>query len=673
MPREIPVGNGSLLVAFDSHYRIADLYFPFVGMENHCGGRFRFGVWESGRFTWIEDVQWKRTLAYVEETLVTDVLLENEAWGLSLRCHDAVDSEANVYLRKITVRNLESKPRTLKLFFHHAFHLYGNAVGDTALFDPETRSILHYKAKRYFLVNVANAADYGVTEYACGRSGFAGAEGTWRDAEDGKLSMNAAAQGAVDSTIAVTVEVPAGGSESAYYWIAAGERYGEVSELNRELVAAGPERWIQRTGSFWHAWVSQMGHGLEPLPPEIAQLYKRSLLIIRTQCDHDGAILAANDSDIQVGHADHYSYMWPRDAALVADAMDRAGYHGLSRAFFHFAHRIIKKEGYFLHKYNPDGSLASSWHPWVRNGKLQLPIQEDETALVVWALWRHYERTRDLEFVKSVYRRLVAEAADFMVSFRDPESGLPRPTYDLWEERQGVFTFTCASIYGGLSAAAHFAELLNEEDRRERYLAAMTELRKAMVSRLFMPELGRFARGLVLTEKDELVLDATVDASLFGTFFFGAFEANDPMVEGTMRAVREKLWVQTEIGGVARYERDRYHRVSDDAERLPGNPWFICTLWLAEHAIARATTVAELQSAMDLLRWVRSKARPSLVVAEQIHPYTGQPLSVAPLTWSHAQIISVVRGYLDRLREITRDERRSTVISGAENQVDNQR
>jgi len=100
---------------------------------------------------------------------------------------------------------------------------------------------------------------------------------------------------------------------------------------------------------------------------------------------------------------------------------------------------------------------------------------------------------------------------------------------------------------------------------------------------------------------------------------------------------------------VARYESDGYQK-SADSEAVPGNPWLICTLWLAEHAIARATSVAELQSALDLVRWVRSKARPSLVLPEQVHPYTGAALSVAPFTWSHAQVISVVRGYLDALR-----------------------
>src|SRR2546428_6633887 len=121
-----------------------------------------------------------------------------------------------------------------------------------------------------------------------------------------------------------------------------------------------------------------------------------------------------------------------------------------------------------------------------------------------------------------------------------------------------------------------------------------------------------------------------------------------------MRGVRETLWVQTEIGGVARYENDRYQRAAE-TEDLPGNPWVICTLWLAEHAIARATSVAELQSALDLVRWARSKARPSLILPEQVHPHTGAALSVAPFTWSHAQVISVVRGYLEALRFLRRE------------------
>ena len=39
MPRDIPVGNGALLVNFDQAYQLCDLYWPHVGQENHTNGQ----------------------------------------------------------------------------------------------------------------------------------------------------------------------------------------------------------------------------------------------------------------------------------------------------------------------------------------------------------------------------------------------------------------------------------------------------------------------------------------------------------------------------------------------------------------------------------------------------------------------------------------------------------
>lgn len=666
MPRDLPIGNGSLLVAFDSHYRLADFYFPHVGMENHAASRFRFGVWADGALRWIEDSEWQRSLSYLRDTLVTEVACQSDVAGLRLKCYDAVDPDANVWLRKIAVRNLRDEAREIKLFLHQDFNIYGNAIGDTAYYDPECRSVIHYKARRYFLVN----CDSGVAEYTCGRSGISGVEGTWRDAEDGALSMTPIAQGAVDSTITIPLQLDAGGSATVFYWICAGKRYGEVCQLDQQLREEGPARVLARTGSYWYTWVNKASDDLSDLPDEITELYKRSLLVIATQCDRDGAVLAANDSDIQWGHNDHYSYMWTRDGAFVCDAMDRAGFPEITRRFLQFAEKVVKDDGYFLHKYNPDGSLASLWHPWVRNGRKQLPIQEDETALVIWLVARHYERTRDLELLRSVYKKLVVKPAEFLLSYRDPETGLPLPGFDLWEERQGVFTFTCAAVWAGLQAAAELAKLFNDQERRNAYLKAASELREAMMRHLWLEGEQRFARGLVL-EGDELTLDETVDSSTFAVFALGVFPPSSAMAVGTMRAIRERLAVQTEVGGIARYEKDAYHRISEEMGRVPGNPWVLCTLWQAEHIIATARTVRDLQPALDLVRWARSKATPSLILPEQMDPYDGQALSVAPLTWSHAAVVSIVHSYLDKLRALRQAAHETAGEIDAQADVDN--
>ncbi len=650
MPRDLNVGNGSLLVAIDAKYRIADLYFPHVGMENHAGTPSRFGVWVDGAFSWVEDDRWQRSLGYLRDTIVSDVLLHNEDLGLRLRCYDTVDADHDIYVRKIVVRNLREQARRVKLFFHHDLDLYGNVTGDTAFFDPDARAVIHYKMRRYVLISAGLEGQHGIDEYACGRSGIGSSEGTWRDAEDGVLSMNAIQQGAVDSTIAVTMDVDPFGNATAYYWICTGESYRTVRGLDRRVAEETPAKIIGRTASYWYTWVNKSGEDLSDLPEEILDLYQRSLLIVQTQCDHDGGILAANDSDIEWAHNDHYSYVWPRDGAFVADAMDRAGFHQLARRFLQWAHDTISNDGYFLHKYNPDGSYASSWNPWVRNGKKQLPIQEDETALTLWLLARHYERTRDLELLRSVYERLAIQPAEFMAAYRDPATGLPLPSFDVWEERQGVFTFTCSAVFAGMQAAAELANLFNEPERRARYQQVAADIRDGMMRHLWLESEQRFARGLVLQD-DALVLDRTVDASTFATFYLGAFAADSTMVEQTMATVRERLWVPTETGGLARYENDTYQKQNEsNGSGISGNPWIICTLWLAEYAVARASTMAELQSALDLVRWARSKARPSLVLPEQVDPFTSEPLGVAPFTWSHAQVVSVVRGYLDSLR-----------------------
>src|SRR5207247_1287158 len=102
--------------------------------------------------------------------------------------------------------------------------------------------------------------------------------------------------------------------------------------------------------------------------------------------------------------------------------------------------------------------------------------------------------------------------------------------------------------------------------------------------------------------------------------------------------------------GIARYENDYYHQQSQDLANVPGNPWFICTLWLAQWAIATARTKADLKPAVALFEWCVHHGLPSGVLAEQVHPYTHAPLSVSPLTWSHATFVMAVQEYLAQWR-----------------------
>ena len=690
MPRDIPVGNGRMLVTFDDRYRMRDVFYPHVGQENHAGaGPCHFGVWaetpgrkgQAGRLAWTDDRGWRISQRYLEDSLTTLVDLVHDDLGLWLRCNDAVDFNRNVLVRRIEVHNRLDKARLVKVFHHQDFLLFGTRIGDTAYYDPELKSMVHYRAKRYLAATFFHEGSNGecdqrVDEFATGTSGFGGAEGTYRDAEDGQLGMNPIAQGAVDSTMSVNVTVPANGSATVYMAVIAGKSRDEIADLGAWLTRQTPGGVIRRTTSYWRLWSQGAGIQFGDLPDKVVKLFKRSMLTVRTQIDEDGAILAANDSDIMQFSRDTYSYMWPRDGALVADALDLCGYNDLARKFYTFCQRVIEPEGYFLHKYNPDGSAASSWHPWVKDGRPSLPIQEDETALVVWALWRHYWRYRDTEYVRPLWIDVVIPAAEFMCRYRDKRTGLPLPSYDLWEERWGVHAFTVATVYGGLIAARNFAVAFGDLERAEKYGTAAAEVREGAAKYLWCENLGRFARRLVpkddkappqephyddpegdalhdLAGAEEIYeVDDTLDASLFAVHKFHLFPADDPRVTATMKAVREDLWVKTDVGGVARYTDDYYHRVSDDINNVPGNPWFICTLWVADYLITVARTKGELRQAVPIMEWVADHALESGVLAEQVNPYTNEPISVSPLTWSHATVCSTAVKYLEKLEQL---------------------
>ncbi|MBI4789780.1 MAG: glycoside hydrolase family 15 protein [Chloroflexi bacterium] len=672
MPRDLPLGNGNLLVAFDNHYQIRDFYWPHVGQDNHAMGHpFRTGVWVEGQFRWFDDAGWQRDLGYEHETLVSKVNLAHADLKLSIVAADAVDFHENVLVRRFDVTNHTHRAREVRLFFHHDLHIAGNEVGDTAYYEPDRRAVIHYKGANWFLANgalvqsegdpapgwvaspdTAKGLVVGAHQWACGLKEVHNLQGTWRDAEDGQLSGSAVAHGSVDSCIGFTLTIPAGQTRIVYSWLVVGSDFENVVALNRMARQRGPQSFLDRTAAYWRLWLNRHRPDFQDLPHKIQDQYLTSLLVIRTQIDNDGAIIAANDTDISSAVRDTYSYMWPRDGALVAQALTLAGYIDLPRAFFQFCANVITREGYLLHKYNPDGTLASSWHPWYREGHKDLPIQEDETALVLWALWNHFERFGDVEFIKPLYKTLIATSAEFLIAYRDPETKLPLPSYDLWEERRGVLAWTVAATWAGLNAAANFAESFGDTTRAFHCRAAADEIKAGVEKFLWRPERNCFARMINRAPDGNWEVDDALDASLTGLWLFGMYAPNDLKIVATMNAIRERLWVKTDIGGVARYQDDRYHQVSQDLANVPGNPWFISTLWLARWYAVTARSTSDLKRSLSLIEWVTEHALASGVLAEQVHPFSGAPLSVSPLTWSHAAFVSTVQTYLQTQKEL---------------------
>jgi len=655
MSRPIVLGNGAILVAFDQNLVMRDFYYPYVGQWNHImGHKNNLGFWTEGRFAWIDGAGWERFPGYRPDSLVAVSRAVHQELALAFESTDAVHYRDNIYLKRLQVKNLSAREREVRVFFTQDFSIDETEVGDTALYDPQLHTIYHYKKNRYFMIGGFCGLER-FYQYAAGTKRFGEAEGTWRDAEDGVLSGNPIAQGSVDSVISFRCLLGAGAEQTIYYWIVAGRNFQEVRALNNYIWNKGAPRILEKIHVYWENWLAQgtPQGGFADLPEKVAEIYRLSLLLMRAHLDRHGAVIAAADSDIMQTNRDHYCYLWPRDGALVVYAFIKAGYTGPAKKFFAFCANALTEGGYLLHKYNPDGTLGSSWHPWLKSW--QLPIQEDETALVLYVFWKYYEHCRDLETANEFYRTLVRPAANFLASYFEEGLGLPRESYDLWEERRGVFTFTAAAVQAGLEAAARLADLFAEYESARLYRERAGQIQKGIANHLYDPFLGRFIRGLVRDGEDDFRKETTLESSLLGLFLFEVWPAGDDRLVNTVKAIEKDLWVKTGVGGVARYPNDYYFQRSQDIRKIPGNPWFVCTLWLAQWYVARARDLAGLIPAKALLHWAAVYTLETGVMAEQLHPETGEPLSVAPLTWSHAAFVLAVLDYLEKYAVLTGD------------------
>ncbi|PIQ76023.1 glycoside hydrolase family 15 [Candidatus Peregrinibacteria bacterium CG10_big_fil_rev_8_21_14_0_10_49_24] len=680
MPRSLLLGNGSMLATFDNDLQMRDLYYPYVGMEDHTayGDVHRVGVWIDGiGISWFSDDDWNIQVNYKPETLVGHSLLRNEKMGLTITAEDYVHPVRNILVREFRVISTDGKEKDVKFFFHHDFHIYGDKQKDTAFYEPYTNTVIHYRLKRYFLVGGqtsepischtgGNANEYqsvlhsrkkiqscGINEYSIGKTEYQGYVGTWKDAEDGVLSGTTIDQGSVDSTVGIQCKVTPEKETVVHLWLCLGTSLEEVVENQQFVLEETPERMKRNCHNYWKSWVNKTHRAFGSLSTKTVDLYKRSLLTIRMHADNNGGIVAAADADIMMFNKDTYTYVWPRDGAFVSLALDKAGYMEVTRRFFEFCCKIQQPDGYMLHKYNPDGSFGSSWHPWFRDGEAQLPIQEDETALVLYALWKHFEAVQDFEFLQRMYELFIKKAAQFLCDYREIDTGLPLPSYDPWEEHKGIFTYTTACTIAGLQAASRICHILGHYTHSERYESAADTMKQALLFHLYDEEKGRFLKKIKRKNGETTERDDTPDASISVLWKLNILSADDPRTISTMEQLESMLRVKTEVGGQARYTKDFYHSVTEPSADIPGNPWIITTLWNAQWYIRRAKNLKELHKVRDTIEWVVKYASPSGMLAEQLNPLTGEPLSVAPLTWSHATFVETVLEYLEKESELS--------------------
>ncbi len=641
MGRPVVLSNGQLFVGLDEVGLVHDFYYPYVGLDNLTNARssqHKIGVWVNGTFSWTNDGSWDIRVQFENQALVSSVVMHSQRLGITLRFNDFVDQEYNAWIRRITVTNEADAERDIRLFMHQVFQISRAGRADTAMFVPDDNYILDYKGRCCLLIagKLAHGGDFD--QFAIGNYNIEGKAGTFRDAEDGELSGNAIEHGGVDSVLRFRNVTPGGESFGADYWIVAADSQSDAQVIHTHIKYYSLDERLRNAREYWRAWFAQSEEKSNelggPLPETYRDAVRQSLLVIRAHCDMRGSVLASGDSSIFNFGRDYYCYCWPRDAAYAIWPLIRLGHFEEARAFFDFMRDVRHRDGYLMHKFQPDRAIGSTWHPLLHGRHKELAIQEDETAIVVYMIGQYFRATDDRAYVEGLYDTFIDPCATFMTEFVDGATGLPHASYDLWEQKFQTSTYTVCTVIAALETAAELAEALEHPDAAVRWRRAATRIRSGLPA-LYHPD-GFFRKGFLLQEDGNLAYDDTLDiSSLYGALMFSGLPLDDERLRKTAEQAEKRLHRTSPIGGTIRYEHDGYFLAK---RQYKGNPWIVCEMWLAQYYIA----TGQLDKANELISWALDRRWPSGALSEQFDPETGFGVGVTPLVWSHAELVNTI-------------------------------
>jgi oligosaccharide amylase len=608
------------------------LWWPHIDHSQHVD-LIRTGIQFAGeRTVWFdeEDGQWERRISYMPGTNIAVAESSRPRFPIVVRQQDYTLPDRDVLVRHYTFRNVSNDVLSFRFVWHSSLHVNESELYNTTLFNEPNDALVHYQHRAFFAISGTSPC----SQFQCGFAGEA-AENGHLNGQEIEMQSDGALLWDVDG-------LPAGESRTFAVYLAAGSTLTESLEQLAFVKQRPAEHWLRLAEAYWHAQLRE-ARRCPGGPADIAELYERSVLIFKLMADsRTGSLLAAPEVDERHVRCGGYAYCWGRDAAFITTALDRCGLTDESRRFYEWTLRAQEPDGSWQQRHYHDGSLAPSWG-----------LQIDEGGSILWGMWQHYETTRDESFAHAVWPA-VRKGAEFLIAFLDPNTGLPLPSIDLWEERNGEHTYSAAAVCGGIRAAADFARLMGDADSADHWEKIADGIADAILAQCWNESESSFYRGLYLkvdgaryeqavssgvegsvqyTSKGypvhRLKFDPVIDISLLGLSVpFGVLPPDHEYMTLLADTIEHRL-LSPVVGGIKRYEDDHY---------IGGNPWILTTLWLAHYRIA----IGQYEAARTLLQWAVDHRTDIGLLPEQVDKETGQPAWIVPLTWSHAMFVLAV-------------------------------
>ena len=414
-----------------------------------------------------------------------------------------------------------------------------------------------------------------------------------------------------------------------YITVSQGSSIKEIETKIAEAKNIDVKKELDKAKKHWEKYVKE--HDTITLPEsntkymkKLEKIYKRTILLYPLLTNElTGGISAAVEIDENRTKCGRYSYCWPRDAIFITNSLDILGMTKETEKYYKtFCKMTQSKNGMWEQRFYTDGSLAPCWG-----------YQIDETASVVYGIYNHYEHTKNTKFLKDTLR-MSESAIKFLKKYVQnvlDEKEEEYKSYDLWEENEGIHTYSLATIFSSFDAMIKIYEIVKPEFEKNRLKIEKIE-KELQILRKYLVEIKNYIlKNLYDNNKKTFIRnkDQKMDISLLGLVTpFKVIAPKEKKMLNTLERI--ELTLRTYTGGYLRYEGDNY---------AGGNPWVIANLWMAEYCLEAGNK----KKARECFEFVVKTATEHGYLAEQIDNSTMQAKWVIGLGWSHAMFIDVLQ------------------------------
>jgi len=384
---------------------------------------------------------------------------------------------------------------------------------------------------------------------------------------------------------------------------------------------------LEETEKLWRDW-----SGRCPDVGPWTEAVKRSLITLKalTYAPTGGIVAAATTSLPEYLGGERnwdYRYCWLRDATFTLQAFMHLGYYEEARGWRDWILRAVAgspEQIQIMYGVGGERWLAELTVPWlpgyansspvrIGNGAYQ-QLQIDVFGEVADAMAQARKGGIAVSERGHAIRPLVLEY--LMKAWHEPDEGL-------WEVRGGRRHFVHSKVMAWVAFDRGADELLADgsDDKARRWRDVANTIHAEVCARGFDRELDSFVQAYG---------SKLLDASLLMIPIVGFLPATDPRVQGTLRAIEQKLLIDREF--VLRYETE------SGTDGLPAGEgaFLACSFWLVDNYVLQG----RYQDAQQLFEALLARCNDVGLLAEEIDPLTGRMLGNFPQAYSHVGVIN---------------------------------